>query len=82
MSDILHGFIPTAPAPLTDHLRAHLVAQFSADLRRDKAELRALPRQRTQRQQLRFWHLTDRIASLEADLADLRRPARTGSEAL
>lgn len=67
----LHGFQPIAAPPLTDHLRAHLVAQFRADLRRAEAELRALPEQRSFRQQARHHHLSGRAASLRADLAAL-----------
>ena len=68
----LHGFPPLTDAPaLTAHLRHHLAAQYRADIKRDRAELAALPRQRLRRDNQRFWHLKDRIAATVADLRGL-----------
>ena len=74
MSDILHGFTPSPPPPLTAHMHHHLRSGLRVHLARAEAQRAALPRtrhHRTEAQAARYWHLTDVIQGLEADLAEM-----------
>lgn len=74
MSDILHGFTPTPPAPLTAHMAHLLIAGLRAEAQRAEAARARLPRDRRQRTELqaaRYWQLTDQIAATRANIAEL-----------
>ena len=68
---ILPIYAPTPAPALTAHLRHHLLAQYRADLKRDRDELAHIPRQRLRRDNMRRAHLLDRIAATQAEIATM-----------